>query len=70
MSELDTVCFDKTGTITESQPTVERVEAFECYTGNQVLELAARAEVHSQHPLAVAILDRAGRPQGGARPGR
>jgi manganese/zinc-transporting P-type ATPase C len=65
MSELDTVCFDKTGTITESQPTVESVEAFEGYTENQVLELAARAEVHSQHPLALAILDRAGRPQGG-----
>jgi manganese/zinc-transporting P-type ATPase C len=65
MSELDTVCFDKTGTITESQPTVERVEAFECYTEDQVLALAARAELHSQHPLALAILDRAGRPESG-----
>jgi cation-transporting P-type ATPase C len=65
MSELDTVCFDKTGTITESQPTVESIEAFEGYTEHQVLELAARVEIHSQHPLALAVLDRSGRPDGG-----
>jgi cation-transporting P-type ATPase C len=61
MAELDAVCFDKTGTITESQPTVERVETFGAYTEDQVLALAARAEINSQHPLALAVLDRAGR---------
>jgi cation-transporting P-type ATPase C len=65
MAELNTVCFDKTGTITEGQPVVERVETFGEYTENQVLGLAARAEINSQHPLALAVLERAGRPQGG-----
>jgi manganese/zinc-transporting P-type ATPase C len=65
MSELDTVCFDKTGTITESQPTVESIEAFEGYTERQVLELAARVEIHSQHPLALAVLDWSGQTDGG-----
>jgi cation-transporting P-type ATPase C len=65
MSELDTICFDKTGTITESQPTVERVETFEGYTEGEVLALAARAERHSQHTLALAILNKAGLPAGG-----
>jgi cation-transporting P-type ATPase C len=61
MASLDTICFDKTGTLTDSEPTVQRVVA--CandYTEQQVLKLAARAEVHSQHPLALAVLSFAG----------
>lgn len=62
MAEVDTVCFDKTGTLTESRPAVSRVVSLdEGYTKGQVLQLAARAERHSQHPLATAVLDRASR---------
>jgi manganese-transporting P-type ATPase C len=58
MSEIDTVCFDKTGTLTESRPAVTRVLTFdEAYNEDRVLQLAARAERHSQHPLATAVLD-------------
>jgi manganese/zinc-transporting P-type ATPase C len=60
MATLDTVAFDKTGTLTDSQPTVAQV--IPCaigYTEERVLTLAARAEKHSQHPLAVAIVKRA-----------
>jgi cation-transporting P-type ATPase C len=61
MAALDTVAFDKTGTLTDSQPTVSRV--IPCaigYTEERILALAARAEMHSQHPLALAIVNRAG----------
>ena len=61
MASLDTVAFDKTGTLTDSQPTVTRV--IPCaigYTEERVLYLAARAERHSQHPLAIAVMNRAG----------
>ena len=61
MASLDTICFDKTGTLTDSEPTVQRVVA--CtngYTEQQVVKLAARAGVHSQHPLALAVLNFAG----------
>ena len=54
MAALDTVAFDKTGTLTDSQPTVSQV--IPCapgYTEERVLSLAARAELHSQHPLFV-----------------
>jgi cation-transporting P-type ATPase C len=61
MAEVDTVCFDKTGTLTEGQPTVQQVRSFlPEYTEDDILQLAARAEVHSQHPLALAILQHAG----------
>ena len=61
MAALDTLAFDKTGTLTDSQPTVSQVApCAEGYTEERVLYLAARAEMHSQHPLAIAIVDRAG----------
>jgi len=66
MASLDTVAFDKTGTLTESQPSVSRViPCSKGYTEERVLSLAARAEVHSQHPLALAIVSRAGLEQSG-----
>jgi cation-transporting P-type ATPase C len=61
MATLDTVAFDKTGTLTDSQPTVSRViPSAPGYTEERVVYLAARAELHSQHPLALAIVNRAG----------
>lgn len=61
MATLDTIAFDKTGTLTDSQPTVTQVvPCANGYTKERVLHLAARAEIHSQHPLALAIVGRAG----------
>ncbi|HEY4047591.1 MAG TPA: cation-translocating P-type ATPase, partial [Acidobacteriaceae bacterium] len=60
MSKVDTVCFDKTGTLTDGQPGVTRVlSSNPGYTDGQVLEMAARVERHSQHPLALAVTKRA-----------
>ena len=47
--------------LTESQPSVSQViPCANGYTEERVLWLAARAEIHSQHPLAIAIVSRAG----------
>jgi len=53
---IDTIVFDKTGTLTIGLPSVERVVALrDDYTPARVLALAATGELHSQHPLAVAV---------------
>jgi Cd2+/Zn2+-exporting ATPase len=53
------VAFDKTGTLTEGVFTVNRVVPADGVSEDEVLRLAASAEVHSNHPLAVAIRARA-----------
>jgi manganese/zinc-transporting P-type ATPase C len=56
-AKLDTIVFDKTGTLTTGLPGVERVVALsDDYTPDEVLSLAANGELHSQHPLALAVL--------------
>ncbi|HEU4523583.1 MAG TPA: heavy metal translocating P-type ATPase [Gemmatimonadales bacterium] len=52
-SRLDTIVFDKTGTVTEGKPAVQRV-AGEADT--EALRLAASLERHSEHPLGEAIV--------------
>jgi manganese/zinc-transporting P-type ATPase C len=62
MADLDTVAFDKTGTLTDSQPSVTQIiSCAKGYSKERILELAARAEAGSQHPLAIAIMNRTGR---------
>jgi cation-transporting P-type ATPase C len=62
MANLDTIVFDKTGTLTDSQPSVTQViSCANGYSEERVLGLAARAEVGSQHPLALAIMNHSGR---------
>ncbi|MRS15620.1 copper-exporting P-type ATPase CopA [Enterobacteriaceae bacterium RIT691] len=59
-SELDTLVFDKTGTLTEGKPQVVAVKTFAGIDEAQALRLAAALEQGSSHPLARAILDKAG----------
>ena len=56
-SQLQTIVFDKTGTITEGQPKV--IEIIECDATDKktIMQLAASIEKNSEHPLAQAIMD-------------
>ena len=59
-SELDTLVFDKTGTLTEGKPQVVAVKIYAEYAEAQALRLAAALEQGSSHPLARAIIEKAG----------
>jgi P-type Cu2+ transporter len=59
-TKLDIVVFDKTGTLTMGEPDVVEVVVSSDMTTDKVLVLAATVEQGSDHPLAQAILKRAG----------
>jgi heavy metal translocating P-type ATPase len=59
LSRIDTVVLDKTGTLTLGIPEVTAVRALERALENDVLQAAAIAEQHSEHPLGEAIVRRA-----------
>lgn len=56
---LDTVVLDKTGTVTEGRPAVTEVIPNGLAEG-ELLKLAAAAQAGSEHPLARAVLAKAG----------
>jgi Cu2+-exporting ATPase len=56
MEKVDTLVIDKTGTLTEGKPKVQRVSAMEGYTQEKVLFYAASLDALSEHPLAAAIV--------------
>jgi P-type Cu+ transporter len=59
-ARIDTVILDKTGTITTGKPVINRVRALNGYSEEHVVGLAAAVERWSEHPLAHAIVSRAG----------
>ncbi|MEX2008513.1 MAG: copper-translocating P-type ATPase [Candidatus Spechtbacterales bacterium] len=60
--ELDAVVFDKTGTLTKGSFVVSDVMALgDAFDKDEALRLAASVEAHSEHPIAGAIMERAGR---------
>ncbi|MFG1307284.1 heavy metal translocating P-type ATPase [Xanthobacter autotrophicus] len=59
-TKLDVIVFDKTGTLTMGQPRVVDVIAAGQAPPDEVLRIAAAVEQGSDHPLALAIIERAG----------
>ncbi|MBU3109577.1 heavy metal translocating P-type ATPase [Clostridium gasigenes] len=54
--KIQTIVFDKTGTITEGKPKVTDVVVINGIAQNDLLQLAASAEKGSEHPLGEAIV--------------
>lgn len=57
MAESKTIALDKTGTLTNGQPTVHEITHFGNFTSEDVLRLAASLEQSSSHVLAQAIVN-------------
>ena len=56
LGKVDTIVFDKTGTLPIGEPVVTRLDAAAGIDETELLRLAAIAEFHSEHPLARAVI--------------
>lgn len=57
MGKVDCITFDKTGTLTHGELVVSDIISFEYETTeNELLQLAASVESHSEHPLGKAVV--------------
>jgi len=59
LADIDTIVLDKTGTLTIGIPEVTGILAANGATANEVLQNAAIAEQHSEHPIGEAIVRKA-----------
>ena len=59
LAEIDTIVLDKTGTLTMGIPEVTDIRAVDGASARDVLESAAIAEQHSEHPLGEAVVRKA-----------
>ncbi|RBQ29516.1 heavy metal translocating P-type ATPase [Aliarcobacter vitoriensis] len=57
--KIDTVVLDKTGTITQGKPKVTDIFTNENISENDLLQIAFSLEKNSEHPLALAIVEKA-----------
>jgi len=57
MDKIDTLIIDKTGTITQGKPSVEKVGVFDGANDQDVLQMMASLNQMSEHPLAEAIVN-------------
>jgi len=55
LAAVKTVVFDKTGTLTRGVFKVKKVVNLNGFSKKQLLEFAAAAELHSNHPIAISI---------------
>ncbi len=58
-TKLDVIVFDKTGTLTMGQPQVVEIVPANGVSPDEVLRVAAAVEKGSDHPLALAVVERA-----------
>ncbi|WP_295090112.1 heavy metal translocating P-type ATPase [Ruminococcus sp.] len=55
--KVSIVALDKTGTITAGEPVVTDIIPAHGYTENELLSIALALEIHSEHPLAKAVIN-------------
>jgi heavy metal translocating P-type ATPase len=59
LADIDIIVLDKTGTLTMGVPEVTGIRVVDGATENEVLQNAAIAEQHSEHPLGEAVMRKA-----------
>lgn len=61
LTQVKTVVFDKTGTLTAGVFEVNLIHAEASFSEQELLEIAALAEVHSSHPIGKSIREKYGK---------
>ncbi len=62
LKDVSTIAFDKTGTLTKGKFEVEKIKSFtNKYSEEEILKYAAIGEANSNHPIAIAILNKYGK---------
>ncbi len=56
-NKVNVLITDKTGTLTEGKPSVEKMKAFGSFSEADVIDLSTSLNQHSEHPLAKAVTD-------------
>lgn len=57
--KMDTIIFDKTGTITKGEPELTDILTFSEYSRDEILRISASVEKASEHPLGQSIVKKA-----------
>lgn len=61
LTDVDTIVFDKTGTITKGTFKVTEIYSFDDYTKEEIIEIGAYGEAYSNHPIGKSIVAAYGR---------
>lgn len=56
MNKVDILIIDKTGTVTEGKPSVEKIVSISSYSENELIQFVASVNKQSEHPLAEATV--------------
>lgn len=56
MNQVTVLIIDKTGTVTEGRPSVEKIVSISNYTENELIQFVASVNKQSEHPLAEATV--------------
>lgn len=59
MDKIDVLITDKTGTITEGKPSLEKIVPFNQLQEDKLLQISASLNAQSEHPLAEAVVQKA-----------
>jgi Cd2+/Zn2+-exporting ATPase len=59
LSRVKAIAFDKTGTLTKGRLEVTDIVGYNDHSPEEVLSIAASLEIHSAHPIARAVLQKA-----------
>ena len=60
LAKVNAVLFDKTGTLTDNEFEIDKIYAYNGFSEENLLTIAAYGEKYSSHPLAEAVVNAAG----------